>query len=371
MDAVPVTALVHTPPGAISGEAAAGFVLSPHANAVVLGVNLLLADGEKVYRTEAPMTVAGVSYPAGSVFVRKGRHTADRLRTLADSLGFDVASVSRRPGSGLHEMHRPRIGLYKSWVASIDEGWTRWLLEQYAFAVDSLHDADVRRGDLGRYDAIILPHQSAKRLLNGYTLGTMPAEYVGGLGVEGAAALKRYVEDGGVLVAFDGATEFAISQFGLPVRNEVEGVPSTKFFIPGSLVRLVADTNHPLAYGMQDTTAASFQRSRAFSLVRRSEKGEGGKETLADGPEPPVEVVAWYAKENVLMSGWAQGAEDTIGGKGAMLRVRLGKGSVVLFGFRPQFRGQPRGTYKLFFNALQEAALNSPMPVASPVPAEE
>jgi len=367
VETVPVAAPVHVSPGAVSGEASAGYILSPRANAVVRGVNRLLTEGEKVFRTEAPTTLNGIDYPAGAVYVRHGRHTTERVRALANSLGLDAMALSRKPDVGMHKMHTPRIGLYKSWVAPIDEGWTRWLLERYEFVVDTLHDADIRTRDLSRYDAVVLPHQSARAILNGHTPGTMPAEYVGGLGVEGAAALKRYVEDGGVLVALDGATDFAIAQFGLPVRNVTAGVSSTKFFIPGSLVRLVSDTHHPLAFGMQDTTAASFQRSRAFRIVRRSVKGEGGKATLAEGPEPPVEVVAWYANEDVLMSGWAQGAENTIGGKGAMLRVRMGNGSVVLFGFRPQFRGQPRGTYKLFFNALQQAALETPLPVIKPV----
>jgi glutamine amidotransferase-like uncharacterized protein len=132
-------------------------------------------------------------------------------------------------------------------------------------------------------------------------------------------------------------------------------VSSSAFFIPGSLIRTTVNTEHPLAYGMQDTVAASFQQSRAFEAVQQDRTGEGGREDIALSDPPPVEVVARYAEDDLLMSGWALGAKKHIGDTAAMVRVRHGEGDVVLFGFRPQFRGQPRGTYKLMFNALHAA----------------
>jgi len=113
---------------------------------------------------------------------------------------------------------------------------------------------------------------------------------------------------------------------------------------------------------MQEEAAASFVRSRAFEVVRLDREGEGGKEDIPEAPAAAVEVIARYAAKDILMSGWALGEKKYIGGKAAMMRVRLGKGDVVLFGFRPQFRGQSRGTYKLLFNALLNAALNEPAP---------
>ena len=109
---------------------------------------------------------------------------------------------------------------------------------------------------------------------------------------------------------------------------------------------------------MPEEASASFGRSRAFKVVSLSRKGEGGKEEIAEAPAAPVETVVRYAKKDILMSGWALGEKKNLGGKAAMMRVRLGKGHVVLFGFRPQFRGQTRGTYKLFFNALHAATLD-------------
>jgi hypothetical protein len=234
-----------------------------------------------------------------------------------------------------------------------------WLLENYDFPLDTLHNRDVQTGDLSRYDAIIITDQAVDEIFNGRRAGTMPDEYTGGLGSEGMAALARFTRNGGTLIAFDDASDLLIDQLGLPVRNAVADVPPEDFFIPGSLVRTDINVDHPMAYGMQAQTAASYQRSRAFEILRQSKAMEGGRVDTPAAPEPPVEVVARYAEEDVLMSGWAMGEEEYLAGRPAMVTVRHGQGQVVLFAFRPQFRGQPRGTYKLIFNALYSSTLRT------------
>ncbi len=183
----------------------------------------------------------------------------------------------------------------------------------------------------------------------------MPPEYVGGLGVEGAAALKRYVERGGRVVALDEASDFVLEQFGLPIRNATASAPEQEFFVPGSLIRISLDPGHPIAYGMPAEAAAFFVRSRAFRVVGPARAGE------QRAPAPEVEVVARYARDDLLLSGWALGEQKHLAGRAAVVRARLGAGDVVLIGFRPQFRGQPRGTFKLLFNAL-----HAPRPRARP-----
>lgn len=246
----------------------------------------------------------------------------------------------------------------------MDEGWTRWVLDQYAFTYDTLHDANIQQ-DLSQYDAIIIPDQRPQQILHGHAPNTMPEAYTGGMGLKGALALDNYIKKGGTLITFDEASDFAIEQFGLPVKNVVSGLASKDFFIPGSLIQTLVRTDHPLAYGMQDTVAASFSQSRAFEVIQQSRKGEGGKEDIKQAPVPPVEIIARYAKDDLLMSGWALGEKKYIGGKGAVMHVKHGDGKVVLFGFRPQFRGQPRGTYKLIFNAIYSGTIDN-LPEISP-----
>jgi hypothetical protein len=342
--------------GEAVGDASFGYVLTHRDNRSALAVNRLLAAGEQLHWAGESFRAGGADFDAGTIVIEGRRGTQGRVAGLASELGLDFVGLAARPAVALYELHTPRIGLYKSWVSNMDEGWTRWVLEQSEFPLDTLHDADIQNGNLESYDVIIVPSQAPGRIMAGHSPGTMPAEYVGGLGVEGAAALKAYVQGGGTVVALDEAADFAIEQFGLPVRNAVRDVPQQDFFIPGSLIQLKVDTDQPTAYGMQEDAAAFFVRSRAFEVTAPARAGE------MRAPDQPVDVVARYAENDLLLSGWALGADEYIAGKPAVVKVRSGEGNVVLFGFRPQFRGQPRGTFKLFFNAIHGAAADLPKP---------
>ena len=348
---------VRAPAGEVSGGGSFGYALSHRPNAAVIAQNRLLAAGAEVAWAAEGFSDGGTEYPAGTLVVRRSDPADAAMEGIASELGLDVAGLARAPAAELLPLEPVRVGLYKSYVASMDEGWTRWLLENYEYDLTSLSDDDVRTGDLSRLDVIVLPHQSTREILQGHAPGTMPDEFTGGIGLEGSLALSRFVEEGGMLVTLDGASDFAIAQFGLPLRNVTAGLADRSFFIPGSLIRATVDTAHPLAFGMRDEVATQFVRSRAFETVGLPRTREGGQETTMEPPPANVEVIARYAEGDILMSGWALGEEDAIGGKIAMVRVPMGAGEVVLFGFRPQFRGQPRGTYKLFLNALNGAAV--------------
>ena len=352
-----VTTNLARPSGEVGRRSDYGFLMSHTDNRSVQAANKLLAAGEQVFWLSDSLRIGRSIYPPGTLLIERGEQTQLQVEDLARSMGLDFTGLSSDPGVARRPLALPKIGLYKSWVANIDEGWTRWLLEDFSFPVDTLHDADIAGANLSDYHAIILPSQGAAQILNGHPENTRPKEYTGGLGLEGTLALKEYVEEGGTLVTLDAASDFAIEQFGLPVRNVVRNVPSDKFFIPGSLIRTHIDTRHPVAFGMQKEAAVSFQRSRAFGTVRLSERGEGGQEEVVDAPEPSVQIIARYATDDLLMSGWSLGEKQYIGGRAALMNVQLGRGNVILFGFRPQFRGQPGGTYKLFFNALHAATI--------------
>ena len=173
----------------------------------------------------------------------------------------------------------------------------------------------------------------------------MPPEYVGGIGENGVRTLTRYVEGGGWLMAIDQASDFAIEQLGLPVRNTVRGTESSEFFIPGSLIRLDLDTDDPLAYGMPEEGIAFFVRSQVFDAVERRD----------------VDVFSRYARDDHLASGWALGADDLLTGGDAGVRVSLGDGQVILHAFEPAFRAQPHGTFKLLFNPLFASTVDEPL----------
>jgi hypothetical protein len=230
----------------------------------------------------------------------------------------------------------PRIGVYHAWGGNMDEGWTRWVLEQFEFQFASVFDRDIRAGALRtRFDVIVLPDATYEQMLNGLAPGAMPDAYTGGMTSAGIQNLKAFVENGGTLVAMDRAADLPLHVFDLPIRNVTAGVNESDFYIPGSLLRLEVDPSNPIAYGMPREAAAFFINSPGFDVQPR------------DG----IDVVARYPASNLLLSGWALG-EQVIANRAAVVDARVGNGHVVLLGFRTEHRGQPHGTFKFFFNAL-------------------
>ena len=225
--------------------------------------------------------------------------------------------------------------MYKSYVASIDEGWTRLIFENYEFSFTNILDKDIRAGSLrSKYDVIIIPGELTEtQIIEGHRAGTVPPEFAGGIGDAGVQNLREFVNEGGTLVTLDKASEFAAKQFALPVKNALEGVRPQDFYVPGSLLKVVLDTDNPIAYGMPREGAAFVQQNAAFDVTGNAKS------------------VGTYPLTNPLMSGWILG-EEKIHGKAAVVDVPVGRGRIILLSIRPQFRAQVRGTYKLLFNSL-------------------
>ncbi|MDH3297493.1 MAG: M14 family zinc carboxypeptidase [Gemmatimonadota bacterium] len=231
------------------------------------------------------------------------------------------------------------VGLYRPWTASMDEGWTRWLFDNYSIPYTSITNDDIGRGDLAmEFTTIVLPSIDGVDLREGRSLADVPPEFAGGLGESHIGHLRRFVEEGGTLVAMGGSVGFTIEALQLPVEDFLVGLSRSDFYAPGALVGLSVDTALALGSGMPASTAAWVEGGSAFRA-------------LADAP---MTVVARYASRPVLRSGWVVG-ESWIAGRPALVQVRLGRGSVILFGFRPQYRGQSLVTYPLLFNALKRS----------------
>jgi hypothetical protein len=337
-----VDAVASAPGGAATaaGQAVA-YRLAPNANLGVKAINRLLKAGARVsWARDNAAIVEGVA--------------PDRLATLGADLGVMFRPLETRP-AGLSAIRAPRIGVYRSYRANMDEGWTRWMLEQYEFPYTTLRNADIRGGDLSKFDVLLFADESEEAILNGAAEGTMPPAFVGGIGMDGAANVRRFVEGGGWVVAWDRAADFAILALGLPLRNTVRDTRPQEFFIPGSLLRIQTRPANPLAAGMEASAVAMFSDSQAFQVVPPA--AEGKMRAPRD-----VDVYVEYARQNLLVSGWELGGARYVAGRVAAAHVQVGRGHAVVMGFRPHWRGQPHNTFKLFFNPLFLATIEGELP---------
>jgi hypothetical protein len=334
-------------------EGSAGSVIDGRLNDAFRAVNLLLAKGIAVQRVDQSQG----ALRAGDFIVARGAAVAP----IAKETGVSFTALNAAPNAGsTHEVKKLRVGLRQRYSGgNIDEGWTRWLIEDFKFPYTSVMDADIKRGNLiDKYDVIVIPDDSIAMIIGPGAAGaaggrggrgggggegfggaaTYPAEYRAGIGTEGVAALKDFVSKGGHLVALGSASEFAIEQFNLGVRNSLAALNTKEFWCPGSTLRMEIDNSSPAAYGMPARAFGVFlQGNMAFDLTNSADE--------------KYHVVARYGEREILQSGWLVG-EQHLSKKAAMITAEVGKGRVTIVGFRAQHRAQTYGTIKLLFNAL-------------------
>ena len=319
------------------------YAITPNSNDAARLVNSLLARGVPVSRTRRALDAADSLLPAGTFLVAPESDVAGCLADSARGIWASIRELDIAPESDTQVLTVPRIGVYRSFVPSTEEGWTRFVLDEYQFGYQSLTTAEVREGGLAAdYDVVLLPHQAVRQIHRGFDEASYAPEYSGGLDDVGAASLREFAAEGGTLVAWDDAARYCIRHLELPVTNVLAGLTNSEFFAPGSLLEIELDTEDPIGWGMPQRAAALFMNGPAFHYD--------------DG-----HAIASYASGDPLLSGWLIGP-DKIAGQGALVRVPIGEGQVVLFGFRPHFRAQARGTYKLLFNALYASVFRQAQP---------
>jgi hypothetical protein len=357
--------------------------------AVNAALRILQRGQVEVRRATAGFTAGGRNFPAGSYVI----HTAQPYGSFAKSLlepqrypnlreypggppkrpydvtahtlpllyGFDVAMVpesvtvatavlapveaTRWVAPGLSDVRGRRIAIFKNASASMDEGWTRWVFDQYRVPFTLVTARDVRAGNLAsRFDAIIIPDQNARLIARG-PAGNYPDSLKGGLGDAGAAALGAFVDGGGTVLAFNDASDYAIEALQLPVTNVLAGVRPTEFYAPGSLITVEFDRTNALAAGLTaPQSVVWFEDSPTFDIA---------------DPARATVVARYPAAGDPLASGWLLGAQR-LAGKAALVDVKRGNGHVVLFGFRPQYRAQSMATFPIIWNALRSRASMTP-----------
>ncbi len=337
-DTSPLAAAIVPPPGEITGTGPS-LAIDPGQNNAFRAMNQAWKAGASVgWEPGAPgesgrYVISGLSADAQQTLVRTLALRAERVAAPAVTL------------------KQPRIAMFQP-TGSMDEGWTRWVLERFEFPFTSVSADDIAAGGLAlRFDAIVITDESRGVLVGGGRGGRGGGRGGRGAGAAGAApelpeadaervkAIDEFVRGGGTLVCLNRSTAFAIDQLKLPVRNSLQGLGRQEFFAGGSLMNVQVDPSRPVMAGLSPTTAVFFNSSPAF-------------ETLVGFTGT---VLAGYAETgSPLASGYLLG-EEHLQGKAAALEVEHGQGRVILIGFRPQWRGQTFGTFKVIFNALTGA----------------
>jgi hypothetical protein len=312
-----------------SPSATEALLLDGRANGSFRLVARALRTGLEVRRLESPRKAGGRFFPAGSFAVTGNPSPLEDLSELAQKLSVVVAVASREQVEPAVPVRLVRAGVYQSWVPSVDEGWTRWVLDEYEFPYVVLHDADVRAGIPDSLELVLVPELSPREIVDGWSREKMAAEYAGGIGREGVEKLGRFVARGGTLVLVGSAVGLADEYLGLDLCEE--GSAEDTCFIPGALLRAVVTNLDVCTWGMPQEFALMATHPPRL-------RGSAGRALVS------------FASDSLLLSGWGTGL-GLIRGRPALLEAKVGAGRILAYAFRPLFRGWSRATYKLLLNA--------------------
>jgi hypothetical protein len=328
-----------------------GWLLDVNINDSFAVVNRLLRKDYKVHRIKKKFEVNGAIFNRGSFFIPENDGVSDEVGKLSKKHHISFVAAPKELDS--EQVKMLRIGIYQRYYGgNYDEGWTRWLLEQYRFKYKTLMDKEILKGKLvKKFDVIILPSDAIeyltgigieeyleKRRGGSFTIPNYPPEYKSGFGVEGVEKLKEFVENGGTLLTFGTASDFAIEKLELPVINVLKDVKNTDFVCPGSTLHVDVDFKHSLTSGIQEDLLIIFRHYPVFAVKSRVDNEN-------------FKVVLSYPEKHIMESGWLTG-EQHLSHKAALIEAKKGKGKVILYGFCPQWRAQTDATFKLLFNAL-------------------
>jgi hypothetical protein len=298
-------------------------------------VNRLLKGGAKVTLTKAEAT--GTPWVIASAKPDVWNKAVEGFEVRNDA-----PAPAKTPVLGT-TLNAPRVAIYQSFDPSMDEGWTRWVLDHYQFDYTILHNADIKAGNLRqKFDAILLPDQRANSILDGLDYKTIVQEYRGGIGETGWNNIRQFVNEGGTLVALGEATNLLLEKMPLGVKDLKRTYTRDQQFAPGVIVNLQVDPQSPIGRGIAPDTWGYYINSPFFQLT----------ESFAS---QKVNVAVRYPNAKVNASGWLRG-EELMYGHAAVVTVETNPGKVVLFGIRPQHRAQTHATFGMLFNALYWSA---------------
>ena len=308
---------------------------STKSNYAFKAINQLQDERYKVYRLTDTLQMQNTEFEPGAIFF-KTKISNDFLTGLNEKHNLQIETIPEHifPIEA-SKLHKNRIGLYKSWVADAAMGWTRFVLEEYGFSYKLLTDLQIKKNQLKKLDILILPDLIDKKILKGNTSGQLPAEFCGGLGIDGRNNLKEFVSNGGTLIAINQAVPFVINSFQLPVQTIID----ENIQIPGPILKIKVDNTHPICFGMPEESAIVFYNS---PIIKDKSQNK----------------IAWFPTNKLLLSG-AIANENILYFKKLIFEFDYNEGKIILLAFNPVFRAQTRAVYKILFNSILNANAKS------------
>jgi len=267
-----------------------------------------------------------------------------RMLTRGKQAGVVVAATEKTAEfAGLELAKLPRIGLYAPWSPSMDEGWMRWVFDDFAIPYKTIRNEQLRAGELSEIiDVLIIPSITGRTINLGLPESAIPEPMAGGIDPEGSLAVQAFVRGGGKLITMDSSANWAIDLFRFPIVDVT--AKAKGFSCPGSVLRGIAAADD-LTAGLTHDQPLFFSGSAAWREMTKAELDAASIESQ------PVTRYLKYASTRLLLSGFIEGAE-TIQGQDAWVSLPYGDGTVHLFGFRPHYRAWSQATFHLLFRAI-------------------
>ncbi|MDR1683722.1 MAG: hypothetical protein LBS25_10125 [Candidatus Symbiothrix sp.] len=334
----------------------AGYLLNHQINDAFTATTKLLAAGEEVYWLKQVFSANGKTYPIGTIYIPAKSSTLAQVQKLAAEIGLDFEGIVAKPQGDALKLNKVRVALWDRYGGSMDSGWIRWLFEQqFPFPFDVVYPQTLDEAKLRKkYDVLILPpgafpQKDRQNFRQPQIPENLPDEYktrTGNISLEKTAPqLRKFVEDGGVVLTLGNSTEFGY-YLELPIENALTDqtgrkLDAEKYYIPGSVLRVKVDNTRPIAYGLPEDLDIFYNNSPVFRLKH-------------DAKEKDVNGIAWFPTAEPLRSGWAWG-QEYLKDATAIVEAQVGKGKVYLFGPEVTFRAQPHGTFKFLFNGIYSA----------------
>lgn len=267
-----------------------------------------------------------------------------RMLTRGKQAGVVVAATEKTAEfAGLKLGKLPRIGLYAPWSPSMDEGWMRWVFDDFEIPYKTIRNEQLRAGELSEIiDVLIIPSITGRTINLGLPESAIPEPMAGGIDPEGSLAVEAFVRGGGKLITMDSSANWAIDLFRFPIVDVT--AKAKGFSCPGSVLRGIVAADD-LTAGLTHDQPLFFSGSAAWRELTKAELDAASLESK------PITRYLKYAPTRLLLSGFIEGAE-TIQGQDAWVSVPHGVGTVHLFAFRPHYRAWSQATFHLLFRAM-------------------